>query len=319
MTAPCPATAAPLPGRFVDPETTATGETRGRVPFDALRTLWLNTGTLCNIACQGCYIESSPRNDRLVYLSASEAARFLDEAGRDHPTLREIGVTGGEPFLNRDTPAIVGDALRRGYRVLVLTNAMRPMQRAADQLRALHAAHPGSLAIRVSLDHWDPASHERVRGPGTWAPAMAGVRWLAASGFDLAIAGRRAGSDSEASLRDGYRALFRTLGLAVDADDPRRLVLFPEIGDGAPVPEITERCWEILGRSPSSVMCADSRMVVHRSGADAASVVSCTLLPYDAQFDLGPTIAASVRHPVRLNHPVCARFCVLGGASCSAG
>ncbi|HBV56548.1 MAG TPA: radical SAM protein, partial [Rhodobacteraceae bacterium] len=59
------------------------------------------------------------------------------------------------------------------------------------------------------------------------------------------------------------------------------------------------------------------RMVVKRKGASAPSVVACTLLPYDLQFDLGETLAEAER-PVALNHPHCAKFCVLGGASCSA-
>ena len=64
-------------------------------------------------------------------------------------------------------------------------------------------------------------------------------------------------------------------------------------------------------------MCASSRMVVHRRGEPGPRVAACTLLPYDPQFDLGATLAEASR-PVRLNHPHCARFCVLGGASCSA-
>jgi hypothetical protein len=44
---------------------TAKGETRASVKLRALETLWFNTGTLRNIACTNCYIESSPRNDRL--------------------------------------------------------------------------------------------------------------------------------------------------------------------------------------------------------------------------------------------------------------
>ena len=63
-------------------------------------------------------------------------------------------------------------------------------------------------------------------------------------------------------------------------------------------------------------MCASSRMVVRKNGADAASVLACTLIPYDAEFDLGETLAEASRD-VSLNHPHCARFCVLGGASCS--
>ena len=64
-------------------------------------------------------------------------------------------------------------------------------------------------------------------------------------------------------------------------------------------------------------MCATSRMVVHRRGEECARVVACTLLPYDAGFDLGASLAEA-SGDVALNHPHCARFCVLGGASCSA-
>jgi hypothetical protein len=64
------------------------------------------------------------------------------------------------------------------------------------------------------------------------------------------------------------------------------------------------------------MMCASSRMVVKSKGAARPHVVACTLLPHDPQFALGPTLAAA-RREVGLNHPHCARFCVLGGASCS--
>jgi len=46
-------------------------------------------------------------------------------------------------------------------------------------------------------------------------------------------------------------------------------------------------------------------------------VLSCTLLAYDPQFEMGPRLADALG-PVKLNHPHCATFCVLGGASCSA-
>ena len=49
---------------------TADGKTRASVPLRALQTLWFNTGTLCNLTCANCYIESSPRNDRFAYLDS---------------------------------------------------------------------------------------------------------------------------------------------------------------------------------------------------------------------------------------------------------
>jgi len=58
-------------------------------------------------------------------------------------------------------------------------------------------------------------------------------------------------------------------------------------------------------------------MIVKRKGAERPAVVACTLLPYDAQFELGATLADAAG-AVKLNHPHCARFCVLGGGSCSA-
>jgi len=64
-------------------------------------------------------------------------------------------------------------------------------------------------------------------------------------------------------------------------------------------------------------MCASSRMVVKRKGEAGPRVAACTLLPYDKGFDMGGTLAEASRS-VSLNHPHCARFCVLGGASCSA-
>jgi hypothetical protein len=84
----------------------------------------------------------------------------------------------------------------------------------------------------------------------------------------------------------------------------------------ADVPEITVACWDILKTSPDSLMCATTRMLVRRKGAETARYVSCTLLPYDPQFDMGATLGDAAR-PVKLNHPHCAKFCVLGGASCS--
>ena len=85
----------------------------------------------------------------------------------------------------------------------------------------------------------------------------------------------------------------------------------------ADVPEITTASWDVLGKSAGDVMCASSRMIVKRKGGERPVVVACTLLPYDQQFELGATLGKAKRS-VHLNHPNCAKFCVLGGASCSA-
>ena len=310
--------AAPLPaGKFMDPDRTAAGEPRASVPLVALETLWFNTGTLCNLSCATCYIESSPTNDALVYLRATDAARFLDEVERDALPVREIGFTGGEPFMNSEFITMLGDALGRGHAVLVLTNAMRPMRRHENALLTLRKRHGGQLTMRVSLDHHSQAIHEGERGPRSWESALSGLRWLSDHGFEIAVAGRHLAGENERDARAGYRRLFAAENIAVESDDAARLVLFPEMEAGADVPEITTACWGILGKSPADVMCATSRMVVHRRAEAAPRVVACTLIPHDPGFDMGDKLAEA-SGAIALNHPHCARFCVLGGASCSA-
>ena len=311
--------------KFADPDWTAKGEARAIVALDRLATLWINTGTLCNITCRNCYIESSPSNDRLAYLSAAEAAPFLDEARR--LGTREIGFTGGEPFMNPDILDMLGDALARGFDVLVLTNAMQPMRRPAIEsgLLALNRDYGAKLVVRVSLDHYTSALHETERGAGTWDKTIAGLDWLAANGVRIAIAGRTCWGETETAARAGYAALIAARGWTIDAHDPAQLTLFPEMEAGADVPEITTACWGILHKSPSDVMCASSRMVVKRKGAAQPVVLPCTLLPYNRAFEMGPTLADAasadggmfVAGAVKLCHVNCAQFCVLGGGSCS--
>ena len=305
------------PGKFVDPSRTADGSRRASVALEQLETLWFNTGTLCNIACANCYIDSSPTNDALAYLTRAEARAYLDEiAALDLPTA-EIGFTGGEPFMNPDILPMIEDALGTGRRVLVLTNAMRPMMRWGERLAPLATAAGDSLTFRVSLDHHTREVHDAERGPGSWDRAWEGLRWLRDHGVRLAVAGRRLAHEDEASARNAFCALFAAERLDIDAFNPGRLVLFPEMEPTADVPEITEACWGILHRAPSEMMCASSRMVVRRRGEAAPVVVACTLIPYEPGFEMGRSLAeASGR--VALNHPFCAQFCVLGGASCSA-
>jgi uncharacterized Fe-S cluster-containing radical SAM superfamily protein len=313
------APAAPAPAKFQDPVLTAKGERRATVALRGLRTLWINTGTLCNIACANCYIESSPRNDALTYISPAEVGGYLDEAAARGEPLEEVGFTGGEPFMNPGLLAMLADVLARpGLSALVLTNAMQPLRRHAAGLLGLRARFgTDRLLIRVSLDHHDAVHHDLERGEGSFAKTLEGLSWLVREGFTVHVAGRLGfGEDGEAPMRAGYAALFAAYGIPVDAWDPVALMLFPEMDEGAEVPEITEACWGILRKSPDSVMCATSRMVVKRKGADRPAVVACTLLPHDPNFELGATLAEAAR-PVPLNHPHCARFCVLGGAACS--
>lgn len=306
-------------GKFKDSLVTADGSERASVALTNPETLWFNTGTLCNIECENCYILSSPTNDALVYMTSAEVESYLEQITQRAWPIREIGFTGGEPFMNPEMIPMAHAALERGFEVLILTNAMRPMMRKSMRagLQELEAAYPGKMTLRVSLDHFTPKHHDEERGAGSFDKTIEGMAWLRDAGINMAVAGRSLWGESDAESRAGFGALYQTHGFDIDAQNPGATVLFPEMDENIEVPEITTACWEILNKSPNDVMCSSSRMVVKRKGASTPVVLACTLLPYSEEFELGETLAEA-EAPVRLNHAHCAKFCVLGGASCSA-
>ena len=303
--------------KFSNPLITRDGDQRAFVEFNGFKTLWFNTGTLCNIACSNCYIESSPKNDRLVYLSLADVVEFLDELEELSGKTCEIGFTGGEPFLNPDFLKMLAECQRRDLSIMVLTNAMKPLQNKIDGLLKLKKVFgTKKIVFRVSIDHYNKDLHEVERGVGTWDPMIKGLKWLRDNKYTINIAGRSLSQESDNECREGYKTLFDELGLRLDAYNPSELVIFPEMDITVDVPEITTNCWEILSVRPETQMCASSRMVVKRKGQKRPIVVSCTLLPYEREFELGKTLSEASKK-IYLNHQHCSKFCVLGGASCS--
>ena len=302
-----------LDKKFNDPFITADGNKRAFIEAKKINTLWFNTGTLCNIECKNCYIESSPKNDRLVYLTFDEVKLFIDEAIDNNLKTKEIGFTGGEPFMNKDILKMVDYALEKKFKVLILSNAMKPMLNKKEELLKLR--HP-NLTIRVSIDHYNKTKHEEVRGKGTYEVMMKGLNWLSQNNFNFALATRLLWDESENNLRQNFQEFINTYQLNLDAYSKEQLVTFAEMDEKIDTPEITTDCWGILNKDPNDIMCSWSRMVVKKKGSKKPSVIACTLLPYDEEFDLGESLTNSLQK-IYLNHKHCSKFCVLGGSSCS--
>lgn len=304
--------------KFQDPNYTLNGDIRASVSFQKFRTLWFNLGSQCNIECKNCYIKSSPRADHFVYLKPNDILPYLDEIDSISKNRIEIGFTGGEPYLNPDAIELSEIVLQRGHKLLILTNAMRPMMRPKVQkgLLALKQKYGNKFTLRVSLDHYTEEGHDKERGKGSFRRALEGLNWLDGNSFLINIAGRSEFSESEYDAIQGYHKLIEKNKWKIDLDNKEMLTLFPEMDENIDVPEISKNCWSILNVQPRDMMCATSRMVVRRKNETGTSVLACTLLWDDKQFETGKTLKDSMR-PVKLNHPHCSKFCVLGGASCS--
>ena len=205
----------------------------------ALETLWFNTGTLCNLTCRNCYIESSPRNDRLVYLTAAEVGVLprRDRARRPrHPADR----------LHRRRAVhesrAAGDAAttccRAGFKAMVLTNAMKPMHKMKPALLGLlqrHGAQPH--AARLDRPLRPRAARGRARGAQLAADHRRAGLAAPRPGFDVHVAGRRFLRKISAGAC-GLRAAVRRARRRPSMPTIRwPLVLFPEMDATVDVPE----------------------------------------------------------------------------------
>ena len=303
-------------GKFVEETKTAKGEDRAYIDLVKLETLWFNTGTRCNLACENCYIESSPTNDELSYISFDEVKTYLDEIEALNLGTENISFTGGEPFLNKEIIPILTLCLDRGFNVLVLTNAYRAIDKYLNVLDKLNRTHPEKLKLRISLDHFTKQAHEKERGAGTFDRTLKTMKSLFDLGFNISIAGRSLYSESPNDALSGYQELMDINQIDIELTRGDNIVLFPEMSSEKDVPEITTACWDILNVHPNQQMCAHERMVVKRKSDKHPVVLPCTLIAYDENFILGKTLQESFQR-VYLNHPYCAQFCVLGGGSCS--
>jgi AdoMet-dependent heme synthase len=184
--------------------------TAGAPPEVALRsldTLWFQVGgTLCNLACTHCFISCSPTNHTHDMMRLEQVRRYLREAVE--LGVKEFYFTGGEPFLNPEMEAILAATLAVGP-ASVLTNGLLLDAARCARLAALAAASPYSLDLRVSLDGYDAASNDAVRGAGTFERVLAGLRNLAAAGLNPVVTVTEV--CAEAAIDSGKQRFFALL------------------------------------------------------------------------------------------------------------
>jgi TusA-related sulfurtransferase/uncharacterized Fe-S cluster-containing radical SAM superfamily protein len=143
--------------------------------------LWLYTNFDCNLHCDYCCVRSSPKVPRRE-LGLARVQRIASEAAEIG--VREIFVTGGEPFLLADIGEILA-ACTATAPTTVLTNGMLLTGR---RLQTLHSLSSDRLTLQISLDSPTPERHDRHRGKGTWVRAWQGVERARAEGFRVRLA-----------------------------------------------------------------------------------------------------------------------------------
>jgi pyruvate-formate lyase-activating enzyme/TusA-related sulfurtransferase len=152
--------------------------------------LWLYTNFDCNLSCDYCCVRSSPKAPRRA-LGLERVRRIASEAAEFG--VKEIFVTGGEPFMLPDIGEII-NACAVVAPVTVLTNGMLFGGRRLEVLRAIPRER---VTFQISLDSPTPDRHDHHRGKGTWDRAWKGIELARAEGFRVRLAAT-VPSDAEA-------------------------------------------------------------------------------------------------------------------------
>lgn len=280
-----------------------------RVELRSLDTLWFQVGgTVCNLACTHCFISCSPTNHTHEMMRLDEVARYLDEAVR--LGVREYYFTGGEPFLNPDMEAILEETLKVGP-AGVLTNGLLLDPARCARLKALERASDYSLDLRVSLDGWDAATNDPIRGEGTFERILAGIRNLVRAGLNPVITVTEVWQ--EAGTDEGKARFFELLR-AMGIDRPRLKVL-PVFQIGAEAERGgAYESWQRLreGDAPEGgwdhLQCSACRMATDQG------VWVCPILVNEPSARMGETLADSLGG-FPLEHSAC-WTCHAYGVSC---
>jgi len=280
-----------------------------QVQLTALDTLWFQVGgTVCNLACTHCLVSASPTNHTHEILSLEAIRPYLDEAAR--LGVREYYFTGGEPFLNPEMEAILAATLLVGP-ATVLTNGLLLDRARCGRLMRLARGSEYSLDLRVSVDGYDAASNDPIRGPGTFERIMKGVRNLVDAGINPVITVTEVCSD--AATDDGRRrflALLTELGIVKP-----RLKILPVFRIGNEVERGgTYENWQRLGEHDAPdgnwnhLQCSSCRMVTGHG------VWVCPILVNEPAGRMGQTLADTL-DGFALAHQAC-WTCHVQGATC---
>jgi len=144
------------------------------------RTVDLELTSRCNLRCRYCYYMN---NEGVTYedLPTDRWLAFFEEMGR--AKVMSVCLAGGEPLIRQDFFELIDGIVRNRMRFELLTNGILLTKETAQQLKATNRCN----SIQVSLDGSTPEIHERLRGRGSFAPALQAIRILQSEGLPATV------------------------------------------------------------------------------------------------------------------------------------
>jgi radical SAM protein with 4Fe4S-binding SPASM domain len=134
----------------------------------------------CNLSCAHCGCD--PKGADLK--NELPAAFFADicRQGRDLGAV-QANITGGEAFFRHDCFDLIEDALNLGLFTTVESNGTLLTQTEISRL----ASYGGQIRLSISLDGFNPAVNDKIRGQGTFLKIMETLNRVAEAGIPARV------------------------------------------------------------------------------------------------------------------------------------
>ena len=140
----------------------------------------------CNLKCRHCYQEGGlteemtlPEIEGVIGEIVGMLEYWQEAYGIDFSP--SFNITGGEPFLRPDFFEILERLAGTGFDLYILSNGTLISPETARTLAALRVQ-----GVQVSLE--GPAEiHDQIRGQGSFAASLAGIRQLLAAGVKVSL------------------------------------------------------------------------------------------------------------------------------------
>lgn len=132
----------------------------------------------CNLACEHCWVESSPWVDTSRDLTTPEAMAVIGQ-------MVDLNVggcilSGGEVLTRKDSIDLMLALADNDITIAIETNGLCFDQRFFTEANEMQKRN--RFQITVSVDGGTPETHDRMRGPGTFRRTVRGIRKLAEAG-----------------------------------------------------------------------------------------------------------------------------------------
>lgn len=140
--------------------------------------LQVNLGKRCNLACNHCHVEASPR--RTEEMSAQVCTQVIDLIQR-FPQIETVDLTGGAPEIHDGFRPILEAARQTRKEVIVRSNLTIFLEAGFEDLPTYFARH--QVRVIASLPCYLETNVDQQRGAGVYQASIAAIQLLNQQGY----------------------------------------------------------------------------------------------------------------------------------------